>query len=74
MKLNRIERLARDICWVGFTESYRKQLKQTKAQYWALMPDESRENYRGDARLMMSIVPRLPEGTRQIVLEGHDAS
>lgn len=60
MKVDPTERLARDICWAGFTPSYRRMMKRTKVQYWASMSPEARESYMADARMMKTTIPRLP--------------
>jgi hypothetical protein len=43
-----VDRLARDICWLGLTTPGGRAGK-TKASYWKSLPEETRERYRQEA-------------------------
>lgn len=56
--LNPVEKLAREICWLGFTHpSFR--IGKTKASYWASLPEPTRERYRLDAAQFVWIVNKI---------------
>ena len=42
------ERLAREICWVGFANP--KAVGTTKAAYWDKLPERTKDEYRKQAR------------------------
>lgn len=42
-----IDKLARDICWIGFAD--KRSVGKTKAAYWKSLPEETRDNYRKEA-------------------------
>lgn len=44
-----IDKLAREICWFGFTDRSPKTVGCTKAQYWKKLPEETRQEYRNRA-------------------------
>jgi hypothetical protein len=45
--LTDLERLARDICWMGFSRKGRRE--KTKASYWDSLPEFTKKNYRDHA-------------------------
>lgn len=62
MKLNPIERLARDICWAGFT-SPAAVIGKTRASYWRDISPDAREEYRQEARRFAWLLNRVPVRT-----------
>lgn len=56
MKL--MERLARDICWAGFT-TMDARLGKTPTSYWKSLPESTRQNYRAEAQQLMFLLGRL---------------
>lgn len=56
-----IERLARDICWRGFSSDERKRRKGGKRVYWVEITDTSREHYRAQARSFLWFLSKLSE-------------
>lgn len=48
MKLSPIDKLARNICWIGFTTKDAKRGK-TAASYWKSLPEETQKHYRDEA-------------------------
>lgn len=46
--MKNIEKLAREICWMGFT-TREGRLGKTKASYWKSLSDEKRKEYIRDA-------------------------
>lgn len=46
-KLKPMERLAREICWLGFHEP--KSVGVSKSQYWKQITENSRKHYRQEA-------------------------
>lgn len=43
-----IEKIAREMCWLGFAHADARAGK-TKASYWKSLPESTRQNYRSDA-------------------------
>jgi hypothetical protein len=43
-----LDKLARDICWIGFPN--KKLVGRTKAQHWKNLPEETRHEYRKEAQ------------------------
>ncbi len=54
-----MEKLAREICWLGFALPNPKHVGCTKAQYWKNLPESTRQNYRADARQFAYLLDRL---------------
>lgn len=44
-----IDKLAREICWLGFSVEYRKTSGYTKARYWKRLTEAARASYRKEA-------------------------
>lgn len=65
-----IEKLAREICWLGFSHPDATRGK-TKASYWKSLPESTRQNYRGDARQFAYLLDRVPV---DLLNELHDAA
>jgi hypothetical protein len=58
-RLSYQERLARDICWGEFINPISKTLGITKAQYWAKMPQGSKDTYLQEADVVIRTVRSL---------------
>jgi len=61
-RVDPIERIARDICWSGFTSKDGRTGK-TKRGYWESVADAKKEEYRRDARYFCFLLDALPLGT-----------
>ncbi|BEV45977.1 hypothetical protein CRBSH125_21600 [Afipia carboxidovorans] len=62
-RLDAIEKLARDICWSGFSGDMC--IGQTKAEYWRDISWVARSGYIADAKHLLHLVDRL--GLERIV-------
>ncbi len=62
-----VERLARDICWVGFFKP--RSFGITKAAYWKSLPQSTRKNYEADASQFVWLLSRLPLETVNLAHE-----
>jgi len=56
----KLETLARDICWLGFSAPYRK-AKGDKLAYWNSIEERAREQYRREAALLCWHIRQLGE-------------
>lgn len=54
------ERLAREICWVGFANP--SAVGKTKAAYWDGLPEFTKEEYRKQAREFIWLTKNLDHG------------
>jgi hypothetical protein len=57
-KMAPIEKLAREICWAGFTSPGAK-IGKTKASYWKSITENSRKNYIADAHRFAFLLARV---------------
>lgn len=57
-RMNPIEKLAREICWAGFTTKEGRKGK-TKARYWRTLPSDTRQDYVRDARWFAFMMRRV---------------
>ena len=55
---NPIEKLAAEICWLGFVHPASKRGK-TKASYWKSLPESTRQDYRCEARRFAYLLDRV---------------
>ena len=60
MKLDPIEKLAREICWREFSTPTKKNVGCTKAEYWERVSESKKAEYLRDARFLKTVIPRLP--------------
>lgn len=58
-RLTSIEKLAREICWLGFRHPLATKGK-TKARYWKEITESARQNYRADAEHFAYLLRRVP--------------
>lgn len=56
-RLTEIEKLARDICWAGFSDAIRRE--DTKARYWKTIAAEARADYVREAKYVARLVRKL---------------
>ena len=66
-----IDKLAREICWAGFTTKEARRGK-TKVTYWKSIAEEARDGYRDDARWLFWTLKKLGHKTVADLLELHD--
>lgn len=52
---NPLEKLAREICWLGFANRDPKIVGCTKVQYWKRLAESKKQDYRSEARQFMYI-------------------
>lgn len=52
-----MERLARDLCWFGFSSDYRR--GKSKVYYWKSLPEAARQNYRYEAARFAYLLNQL---------------
>ena len=64
-RLSPIERLARDICWIGFVNP--KLAGTTKITYWNRLPETTRTKYRDEAKRFAFLLERVPLDTLNAV-------
>lgn len=57
-KMGSIEKLAREICWAGFTYRDAK-IGKTKAGYWKSLPEHSRALYVSEAERFAFLMKRV---------------
>ena len=57
-KMDPIEKLAREICWAGFTTKEGR-FGKTKAGYWKSLPSHSRDSYYGEAKQFAWLLNRI---------------
>lgn len=55
-----MERLAREICWAGFTTPASRREAKSANVYWGSLPEDSRQNYRQEASHFRWLLTRLP--------------
>lgn len=58
-RLTPVEKLAREICWLGFTHPLVKKGK-TKASYWKTICEDARKGYRAEAEHFIYLLKRVP--------------
>ena len=61
-----LEKLAREICWSGFSPFGRK--GKTKAEYWNSITEVARENYRADAKKFVWTLHAIPEKALELAI------
>lgn len=54
-----IERLARDICWAGFSNATQKAHPDTKVSYWKRIAEDTRRDYIREAERFVWLLKRL---------------
>lgn len=53
-----MEKLAREICWMGF--ALPEKSGTTKARYWKQISESARQNYRADAQRFVYLLENVP--------------
>jgi hypothetical protein len=57
-RINAIEKLAREICWMGFSPNGRT--GKTKNRYWLSITEDARQQYRASARHFAWVLEKIP--------------
>lgn len=65
-KMSGLEKLAREICWLGFADP--KNAGCTKTEYWRRIDPNAKRDYLDDARRFCSLYRRM-NGTARRLLE-----
>lgn len=56
-RLTEIEKLARDICWAGFSDATKRE--DTKAKYWKTIAPAARADYMQEAKYFAFLARKL---------------